>query len=213
MNAPKKYFVYLIGDTVESGYVGVTCHKRRRWNGHSRSNYPVGEYIRNNGLEFSDDTMKILYEGTAQECFHVEASLRPTFCMGLNVAPGGHGGPTLYTLERNRKISQALKGQKVTWGDKVSQTKRELGLAVGDKNPKAKKWKFTAPSGEQHIVVGNKQQFCDNHSLLASCLVYHLGAVVPPISKTSGRGGFRSKNKNSLHRRLNSVGWMLETIN
>jgi hypothetical protein len=213
MNAPKKYFVYLIGECIDTGYIGVTCNKLQRWKAHLRSTYPVGEYIRNNNLEFSDDTMKTLYEGTSQDCFHVEVSLRPTDYMGLNVASGGQGGYTTYSPERNRKISQALKGQKVTWGDKVSQTKKQLGIAIGDKNPKAKKWKFTAPSGEQHIVVGSKQQFCDNHSLLASCLVYHLGTFVPPISKTSGRGGFRSKNKNSLHRRLNSVGWMLETIN
>lgn len=206
------YVVYLIGESVDTGYVGVTCNKIRRWTYHAFSKYPVGEYIRKNDLKFSENSMQTLYEGTAEQCFQLEIKLRPDPLMGLNVAPGGQGGLRVYTKERNAKISNALKGRKHTWGQKVSATKKLRGSAIGEKNPRAKQWKFISPFGEEFIVCGNKQKFCDERQLLASCLVYHLGNAVPPISQSSKRGGFRAKNKNSLHRRLNSVGWILESL-
>jgi len=209
----KKYCVYLIGKCIYTGYVGVTCNKARRWKMHIHSKYPVGEYIRKHNLQFSDCTMKTLYEESSYGCFEMEKKFRPMPNIGLNVAPGGLGGERVCSAERNLKISNALKGRKHTWGHKVSNTKKTLGIAAGDKNSNAKRWKFTSPTGEFYYIVGNKEQFCDQHGLLATSLVYHLNKIVPPISNGVGRGGFRIKNETSLLKRLNSVGWMLECVN
>jgi hypothetical protein len=211
MEKVKTYFVYLIGDSIEPGYVGVTCNKPGRWKAHLYSSYPVSNYIRENNLSFSDELMKTLYQGTKEECFQLERQLRPYHNMGLNVAPGGHGGERIYTKERNKKISDALKGRTHSWGYKVSHTKRRLGTSAGKNNPRARLWKFTSPNGKSFVAKGNKQKFCDDNSILASCLVYYLGQTVPPFHN-NGRGGFRAKNENSLQRRMNSVGWMLELI-
>lgn len=212
MEKIRRYVVYLIGDSVATGYVGVTHNKTRRWKHHTHSNYLVGDYIRQNKLTFSETVMKTLYEGAEDECFDLERKLRPYPYMGLNMAPGGHGGLREYTAERNRKISQALKGRKHSWGNKSSKTKKDFGLVVGEKNPMAKKWKFTSPAGDEYVIIGNKQKFCDEYQLLASCLVYHLGMIVPPIEEFCGKGGYRAKNKMSLHKRCNSVGWKLEIL-
>lgn len=204
------FVVYLIGENISTGYVGVTRNKSRRWKIHARSVYLVGQYIRQHELKFSEDTMKTIYKGTSEECFDIETLLRPDPFMGLNMARGGHGGKTVYTEERNLKISAALSGRKNTWGHKVSETKRLLGMAKGHNNPNASIWKFTSPLGEHHIVHGNKQKFCDDNQLLASCLVYYIDRTVPPLVKS--KGGFRPKSQISLQRRLNSVGWMLQVL-
>ena len=212
MEEIRQYVVYLIGESFATGYVGVTRNKRRRWKYHTFSKYLVGDYIRQNKLSFSENVMKTLFEGTAEECFVIERNLRPYPYMGLNIAPGGYGGLRDYTPERNRKISDALKGRKNSWGSKISKAKKELGSTAGEKNPRAKKWKFTSPDGVEHVIIGNKQKFCDERGLLASCLVYHLGSSVPPIGESCGKGGYRAKSEKSLQRRCNSVGWTLQTL-
>jgi hypothetical protein len=42
---------------------------------------------------------------------------------------------SVYTLERNKKISDRLSGREITWSDKISQSHKESGQFKGDKNP------------------------------------------------------------------------------
>ena len=97
-------YVYQIRDTEEGttptgtttattpmlneGYIGVTTRTLlERWEEHRVADSVVGRKIREDGLK--DDCLLLLFEGTEEECYRVEASLRPHPKMGLNVSPGG----------------------------------------------------------------------------------------------------------------------------
>lgn len=208
------YFVYVIGkkeDMVEpytKCYIGVTKDLIRRWNSHKKSNYTVGEYIRTHNL--TQDNMSVIFHGTEEECFNMENKLRPYPLMGLNEAVGGGGGFTSYTLERNEKISKAMKNRNMTWGDKVSISRKEKKIAAGSNNVRAKRWKLTDPIGNVYIVDGNLNKFCEDNKILAACLRTNLGTIIPPIKV--GYGGFRALSDEHRHLRENTSGWSLEKI-
>lgn len=211
------FHVYLISDFGEvseaEGYVGVTNNLIRRWKEHTKSNYAVGKSIRENNWSF-EDNMKIIFSGSESECFQLEQKLRPYGNIGLNESIGGQGGNKYKDLSdekkklRNKKISKKLKNRNHTWGDKVSKTRKEIGIAKGSKNNKAKKWKIVDPKGKIYYLEGNLQNFCDENKLLRSCLRRYLNNVVPEIENVK-LGGYRPKNKNSELLRKNTVGWSL----
>jgi len=206
------YYVYAIGKKEDlmppynNCYIGVTNNPQGRWVGHTRSDYVVGRTIRKHSLTF-DENFTILYSGNEKECFLMENKLRPDTDMGLNIASGGQGGNTgsYDNAERSKKISEAMKGRKVTWMDKILESR---GSYEGSKNPQAATWVFTDPEGNTYNVVGTFQDFCDEHNLLASSLRYHKGHPVPPLEKKYG--GYRAKNETSREKRTNTIGWMCE---
>jgi hypothetical protein len=53
--------------------------------------------------------------------------------------------PSFDAKTRNKKIGVALKGRKITWTDKISKTRIELGVAKGEKNPNYKDGKSKEP--------------------------------------------------------------------
>lgn len=214
----KKWFVYVIGleedfdGKYNNCYIGVTVDPARRWKNHEKSNFTVGRFIRTFELTY-EKNMIILFSGTDKECFDLEAKMRPVAFIGLNEASGGKGGYTVYTEERNNKISKALTGKSKTEEhiQKIMSTREKLKTHSGKRNPSAKKWRFTSPTDETFIVEGTFQQFCNEHKLLASCLRYYKGKNVPYL-ETNKYGGYRKKSDVSFELRSNTSGWKLEEV-
>ena len=208
------YYVYAIGlqnDLVEPWlgcYVGVTNDLQRRWSGHSKSTYTVGNFIRFNKLTYKEN-MVIIASGTEEDCFEIEASLRPLPFIGLNEASGGRGGNIGdYTDVRNKKISIAMKNRHITWNDKISQTRKSKGLSIGVNNPNSKVWKILDPHGVQYTISGSFGDFCKQHNIMGNVMVKYLGQAVPPPS-IGGYGGFRPKSRDHAVLRENTIGWMI----
>lgn len=208
-----QYFVYVIGQDLEypysSCYVGVTNDLKRRWKYHSKSPYTVGCFIRENNLTY-EINMKVIHMGTEQECFDVEATLRPRPMMGLNEAAGGCGGHTSYSTARNAKISAKLAGRDITWASKISEARLQAGTGRGSANGRARKWKLISPAGEEYNNHGSIQETCKSMSLLWSTLNKYKGSTVPPIQ--TGYGGFRPLNDEHLALRQNTTGWSLHEV-
>jgi hypothetical protein len=207
------HHVYVIGqDLTEETpyfncYVGVTNNLKRRWTEHARGKYRIGNYIRSNDLSYDQHMMSIFF-GTDIECFELERLLRPLPGIGLNDGTGGHGGYSGWSELGNKRKSMALKGRKILWADKISETRVQEGTAKGHKNPMAKDWTITAPNKTEFRICGSLYQFCDEHSLLVSCLWRYRGIEVPK-PKYNGYGGYRAKNEESLRLRKNTSGWKL----
>jgi hypothetical protein len=209
-----QYFVYAIGKSDDlfspynNCYIGVTNKLQSRWNNHKKSKYTVGKRIRENSWSF-ENNMMVIFSGSDIECFNMESNMRPLPGMGLNEAAGGCGGYTSYTLERNIKISEKLKGRSTKeWASKSSETKRKNKSAAGSRNNKAKSWIIEDPDGKIFEVSGTLKQFCIENNLLVTCLRYYLGQVVPSPS-IGVPGGFRNKNQSSTALRYNTTGWRL----
>tara|TARA_R110000851_G_scaffold101854_1_gene218162 strand:+ start:481 stop:1113 length:633 start_codon:yes stop_codon:yes gene_type:complete len=207
------YYVYAIGlkkylkEPYSNCYIGVTKNLERRWRGHTRSKYTVGVYIRENVLTF-DDNMIILYKSDDDdECYKMEEKYRPFTLIGLNEAAGGHGGLTSYSEERNKKISKSLTGKTKTKEHvrKIIENRKSFG---GSANPMAKKWHLIDPQGKEYKVNGNFQKFCEENSILHTCLIWYRGSKVAPINQ-NGNGGYRAKNERSKSLRENTIGWIL----
>ena len=214
------YYVYVIGlegsfiEPYRNCYVGVTNNLERRWKGHCRSTYTVGEFIREHYLSM-ETNMVVIFSGNEQECYDLEIKLRPFVYMGLNEAVGGKGGYTCGydNKERNLKISEAHKGKVVSseTKSKLSKTLIDSGVRKGKKNGRAKKWELISPSGEKYSVHGDLAQVCEEHKLLSSALTYYRNRCVPDIN-SNGFGGYRAKSKDSLEKRINTIGWILNEI-
>jgi hypothetical protein len=204
------YVVYAIGITedlmppYDKCYIGVTNKPKNRWNVHYKSDYTVGKFIREHNLTY-ENNMIIIFNGTSNECFTKENEMRPVEFIGLNEAPGGCGGKTVYNKARNEKISKALKGRKITWMSKIIESRGDYN---GNKNPRAKKWLIINPSGKKYNVHGNLQQFCKENNISSVVLYNNKGTVVPP-PKYGGYGGYRPKDEKSKIKRENTSGWML----
>jgi hypothetical protein len=204
------YYVYAIGDPINIAnknysecYIGVTNDTLSRWSsGHSKSKYSVAKAIKKNSWTY-EKNMIIIFSGDAKECFELEYKLRPLPFMGLNEAVGGKGGHTKYTPERNKKISDALKGIPKTYGDKISKTKKENGSSKGSRNSKAVKWILKNPNGDVYNLHGELFNFCKENMLSANTLRCYLDKPVPPIC-TKYRGiGIIKEIRN------NTTGWLL----
>ena len=206
-------FVYAIGDqhdlenfNLDKCYVGVTINPKTRWKGHLKSGYSVSNAISEFGWTF-ERNMKILYEGSSEDCYDIEELLRPLPHMGLNIAIGGNGGYTSYTQERNEKISKALSGRPMSdeLRAKVKATKLKNRDSVGNKNAMAVKWILTNPHGEEFKLHGNLYEFCKANKLSAPTLRRELGKVIGPISTKFRDHGV----SDSREIRINTTGWML----
>jgi hypothetical protein len=204
----KKYCLYLIGSNIETGYIGVTNDLENRFYIHRRSKYNVGDYVRKNYLLVDD--MKILCFGTSDYCFYLENKLRPRSNMGLNIAVGGHGGYTSYSLERNKKLSESHKNRPpFTEEHKQHMRESKMGKVGRENNANAKNWEIIDPDGVRYIVCGNFQSFCKQHKILQACLRKYKNKKVPPIIMGTC-GGFRPKSKEHLDWRKNTTNWMVK---
>jgi len=206
------YYVYAIGDPLKINqkdysecYIGVTNNLSNRWkNGHSKSKYLVAKAIHENSWKF-ETHMIVIFSGESKECFELESKLRPLPFMGLNEATGGKGGHTRYTVERNLKISNALKGVPKLYGDKISATKQKNQSAKGAKNSRAIKWILKNPNGAEHHLHGDLFKFCEENKLSANTLRKYLNTFVPDISSKYRDYG----NLEVRQIRNNTTGWAL----
>lgn len=205
------YFVYAIGDaadleskTYDSCYIGVTNNPFNRWKAHVKSGYTVSKAIAKYNWTYASN-MKILFEGSSEECFSLEEKYRPIPLMGLNEASGGKGGYTSYSAERNEKISNSLKGKTKEYGHKISATKKLNGSSKGSKNAKAKKWRLVDPNGVEYFLNGELFSFCEEHKLSVMTLRNNLGNRIGEISPK-----FRDHGKPmSREKRISTTGWTL----
>jgi hypothetical protein len=198
------YNVYVIGHHADlypflDSYVGVTNNVNRRWKEHLKSNSFVGRMIRQFGWNLSN--MRVIHSGPKDECYNLERKLRPFPMIGLNEAVGGFGGYSRYDAIRNQKLSDALKGRKITWH--IDRPKN-----IGIDNPRAKKWVLTSPSGETFICHGNLGNFLRDKNLSGKLLRFYDGLPVPEPS-VGKLGGYRAKTPELLEQRLNTTGWKL----
>jgi hypothetical protein len=132
--------VYWLFDTAcvcpwKHGYIGVTVNLRNRLKWHRAKQERIFEY-------------RILFEGTEQECYALEAAMRPEAFIGWNMALGGEGGSrqprSPETRQRMReaalrryadpaeraKMSAVQMGRTVAWGAKIAAGR--LGLKPSD---------------------------------------------------------------------------------
>jgi hypothetical protein len=206
------YYVYAIGDPQKIAlqdysecYIGVTNNLHNRWkNGHIKSKYPVAKAIYENSWQF-ETNMITIFSGEPKECFDLESKLRPLPLMGLNEASGGRGGHTKYTPERNKKISNALKGVAKNYGAKISEAMLKNESAKGAKNAKALKWILKNPNGVEYHLHGELFIFCKNNDLSANTLRMYLNQSVPNISPKYRDYG----NVQVRQIRNNTTGWAL----
>ena len=204
------YYVYAIGsienlnDNLNMCYIGVTNDTQRRWKSHCVSGYTVSKAINENSWTY-ENNMKVLFSGDEDVCFMLEEKYRPLPNIGLNEASGGKGGYTSYSTERNKKISDKLKGRPITWGSKISETKKTSGVAKGSNNSRAKHWKLIDPNGNQFELHGTFFEFCNENNLSSMTLYNNVGKTIGPISSK-----FRDKgDMNIRQRRINTTGWTL----
>ena len=212
------FYVYAIGTEdmlvppYSRCYIGVTKDLKYRWSRHKISPYNVGEFIREHKLE-PQKHMIVIFEGEQEDCYDIESKYRPFPMIGLNEASGGCGGSTIYTEERNKKISKKLKGRSKP-KEQVEKQRAALlenGTHKGEKNSNAKVWILTSPSGFTYDITGNLSETCKKLNLLESSLRYNKNNQVPePDMK--GYGGYRAKSKESLEMRLNTTGWCLKEV-
>jgi hypothetical protein len=93
--------------SIEEGYIGVVNAKKgvyQRFREHSTDRKHMRHLIKENNLTF-EKNVKIVFEGTLDECYAYEAQLRPTQLIGWNLASGG-GGPYLSTEDLSKKRSK-----------------------------------------------------------------------------------------------------------
>lgn len=203
------YYVYAIGDSnkLDECYIGVTNSPFRRWKAHLKSGYTVSKAINENKWTY-EKHMRIIFKGTEDECYDIENKYRPFPNIGLNEAIGGHGGYTSYSEERNKTISDKLKGRSITWASKISETKRKLQHGQRSNNSRALKWKLVDPSGNEHFLHGNLDEFCNQKQLSPKVLRKNLGVTIGPLSpKFRDNGDVKNRQ-----RRINTIGWTLFII-
>ena len=205
------YYVYAIGfleDLMRADYnrcyIGVTNNPIKRWKAHVKSGYTVSNAIDLNSWTF-EDNFQIIFEGSADECYNLEEKYRPLPLIGLNEASGGGGGHTSYSDERNKKISNALKGKPKEYGHKISLSKKKNGSAKGHRNSNAKKWRLVDPEGNEFLLNGDLFSFCDANNLSAMALRNKIGEKIKEISPKFRDHG----NPLSREKRINTTGWTL----
>jgi hypothetical protein len=138
------------------GYIGVSTNFRNRLKQHRQER---------NGFKHC-----ILFVGSSQDCYALEAVLRPEPFIGWNVAPGGEGGhnqpKTLETRQKMReaalrryadpierlKMSNVQKGRKVTWGAKIAASRqgKKASDATRAKMSATRKGRTRAPFTAEH---------------------------------------------------------------
>jgi len=90
----------------------------------------------------------------------------------------------------------------------ISKIRKENKSYFGKKNPAAKKWKLTNPTGNIHIVYGLLKEFCNKNNLSFGVLKQNIGKFLEDPRKCYKQKYIKRMTK----KRLNSIGWKLEII-
>ncbi len=127
------------------GYVGISARFANRLKDHRvPGRFPVFNYA-------------VLLKGSEAECFALEKSLRPDHNIGWNRAKGGpNQGRTLgykYTEASKAKMSAALTGRQITWGDKLSAAGKGQSRTQAAKDAVSRAHKGKPKSAEQRAKM------------------------------------------------------------
>lgn len=129
-------------DIETQGYVGVTKDLDTRLSAHKRRNPRIPE----------DVQMKIIFEGSREDCFELEEKLRPEPRIGWNSAAGGKHGWKIgfsHSDETKEKLKSAWTNERKEIASKwKAQENKKL---KGQKRPKQSK----AISGKKNPMYGN----------------------------------------------------------
>lgn len=125
----------------EHGYVGVTHDPSVRFKSHLKKTKNIAK----------DAKMKILYEGSRDECFNLEFSLRPEPGIGWNRAVGGSHG-WRHGFIHNESAKQKMRA---AWNEErkaaASELKAKLNKElIGQKRPKQSQ----SISGDKNPMYG-----------------------------------------------------------
>ena len=125
------------------GYVGVSYNPEKRYKIHIKRNRVPNQ-----------SSMKILFEGTRNECFEFERSMRPTKSIGWNNAIGGSHGWRIgfnHNEVTKEKMRQAWSNER---REKASIFRKQINLKLrGQIRPKQSE----AMKGENNPIFGTKR--------------------------------------------------------
>jgi hypothetical protein len=125
------------------GYVGVSYNPEKRYKIHIRRNRVPNQ-----------SSMKILFEGTRNECFEFERSMRPAKSIGWNNAIGGSHGWRIgfnHNEVTKEKMRQAWSNER---REKASIFRKQINLKLkGQIRPKQSE----AMKGENNPIFGTKR--------------------------------------------------------
>lgn len=155
------YLIYKITNTL-NGKFYIGAHKTLDINdGYLGSGVLIQRAIRKYGIKnFSKEI--IFTASSSEEMYQKEKDLVILTRESYNIKLGGHGGwdhiPRERSTELRRKISQTLRGKKLS----INQRKNQSIGKQGNTNA-AKKWKVMDPSGEILIVISLFKYCKDNN--------------------------------------------------
>lgn len=131
-------------DVTKEGYVGVARNVEKRIQRH-KLHASKGQH-QNNLLQeilFDDDTIvEVIFYGKEDDCYSKEFELRPTYRIGWNIVPGGHGGSTTlgmkYSEEFRKHRSELMMGNQIAKGNnkpKSEEHKNKISLGITGRVP------------------------------------------------------------------------------
>lgn len=137
-------------DPYTQGYIGVSNNFNERLKSHKTGYGNKNVYDLLN--DYSDVVViEFLHFGEESEIYDMELKYRPYKNIGLNIAEGGYKPPSaLGNKERAKKAANSLKGRKITWGDKISESRK------GKKNSPEAIAKGVATRKANGVVAWNK---------------------------------------------------------
>ncbi|AIM51268.1 putative homing endonuclease [Lelliottia phage phD2B] len=145
----KVYHIRVVGnEDLAQGYVGVTGDIAARMRSHKHSG------MLNSGREFV-----LIHSGSQEECYAIEAKLRPEENMGWNKGRGGYRrAGNIKTGERISIDTEIKQGQHLSRA-----TEFKKGTTPHNKG-NGKDYIFTSPTGEEYLVTCITD-FCIAHNL------------------------------------------------
>lgn len=157
------------------GYIGVTNNPKERLLGHKAKCLNVNKHLFNAFQKYGNDVvMTILWEGSEDECYKMEAQYRPLKDIGWNILVGGNHPPYrvgwrhLQAVKEKISVSRKgkLKGDKHPHWKKIfsDQTRKRMSESF------SKEWIVINPHGEK-IHIKNLTKFCDQNNLAQSAMI------------------------------------------
>ena len=136
----------------KEGYIGVTTKSlEERFKFHSK--YVKKRSVVRKAIEKYDDIeIKLLFEGSKEDCLKLEYSLRPEKNIGWNLAEGGGLPPkNVKGSESSKKISQTLKNKGMCpYSDKThspeAKEKRRASMT-------GRKWFYEPSTGKSGLLM------------------------------------------------------------
>ena len=149
MKEHKVYHIHVMGNLdILQGYIGVTGDIKARLRSH-----------RCNGVLLKGDEITILHTGSKEECYALEARLRPLEGMGRNKGIGGYLAAG--NIKKGARISPETE---IKVGQHLS-TKTEFKKGqVPHNKGSGLDYKLTSPEGEVYLV-NCLTDFCKAHNL------------------------------------------------